>query len=93
MSLPNTITMTRNDGHFWPAMIFRHVFTLVVLIPLVVLLVIAVINPLWFRDQFFRWVETSVYKITQWRNYQVYTIYLGTDPKVWHTLKGTHDNT
>jgi uncharacterized BrkB/YihY/UPF0761 family membrane protein len=93
MSLPNTITMTRNDGHFWPAVIFRHVFTLVVLIPLVVLLVIAVINPLWFRDQFFRWVETSVYKITQWRNYRVYTIYLGTDPKVWHTLKGTHDNT
>jgi len=93
MSLPNTVTMTRNDGHFWPAMIFRHVFTLVVLIPLVVLLVIAVINPLWFRDQFFRWVETSVYKITQWRNYRVYTIYLGTDPKVWHTLKGTNDNT
>ena len=55
-------------------------------------LLVAVINPLWFRDGFFRWTESSVYKITQWRNYRVYSIYLGADPQIWHTLKGNNDN-
>ena len=92
MALPESIVLTRDGGRFWPAVIFRHVFTLVVLIPIFLVLLIAVINPLWFRDGFFRWTESSVYKITQWRNYRVYSIYLGADPQIWHTLKGNNDN-
>lgn len=80
--------MTRDGGNFWLAIAFRHITTAVLIIPIFLVLVLAVINPLWFRNTFFNWVEKLVYKITQWRNYRVYAIYLGTDPKMWHTLKG-----
>jgi hypothetical protein len=51
-------------------------------------LIIAIINPFWFRDGMFRFIETQVNKLSRWRNYTQYRIYLGCDPKVWHTLKG-----
>ena len=92
MALPESITLTRDGGKFWPAMIFRYTFTFCVLAPIFITLLVAVVNPLWFRDSFFRWVESSVYSITQWRNYKIYSIYLGADPKLWHTLKGNNDN-
>ena len=80
--------MTRDGGNFWLAIAFRYVTTAILIAPIFLALVLAVINPLWFRNTFFNWVEKLVYKITQWRNYRVYAIYLGTDPKMWHTLKG-----
>lgn len=85
--LPKEIKITKDGGNYWRAMAFRHAFTYVILIPVAILILIAVINPLWFRDDFFRWVESSVNKIAQWRNYRVYSMYLGMDPKVWHALK------
>jgi len=36
----------------------------------------------------FNWVERLVNRYTRWRNYVKYKIYLGTDPKLWHSLKG-----
>jgi hypothetical protein len=53
-----------------------------------VLLLAAVINPFWFRDWFFNVIERMVQKISNWRNYKKYAIYLGCDPKVWHALRG-----
>ena len=88
MSLPKSITMTRDGGNFWLALTFRHITTAVLITPIFLMLVLAIINPLWFRDRFFNWVEKLVYRITRWRNYRVYAIYLGTDPRMWHTLKG-----
>jgi hypothetical protein len=87
MALPRSIRMTRDGGRFWPAMLFRYSFTAVVIGPVFIAVVLGVINPLWFRDRFFGWVETTVNKITQWRNYRTYAIYLGADPHMWHTLK------
>jgi len=49
---------------------------------------VAIVNPLWFRSAMFDWVERGVNRLSQWRNYQKYRIYLGTDPKMWHTLRG-----
>jgi len=87
MALPKQITMTRDGGNWWRAMAFRQLITYLAIVPIIVGLIIAIINPLWFRDSMFNWVEKTVNKFTQWRNYRVYAIYLGADPEMWHTLK------
>lgn len=89
MSLPKEVKMTKDGGHYWKAMAFRHIFTYIILPFVFVAVLIAVINPLWFRDSLFRWLEQSVNKIAQWRNYHSYALYLGTDPEMWHALKDT----
>jgi len=53
-----------------------------------VALLIAIVNPFWFRSSMFEYVERTVNRLSQWRNYQKYRIYLGTDPRMWHTLRG-----
>ncbi len=88
MSLPKTVTMTRNGGHYWRAQAFRLVvgWSLLPLVTLV--LAIALINPFWFREDFFNWTTDRLNRFTRWLNYRQYGIYLGMDPRVWHTLKG-----
>ena len=82
------ITLTPGGGRYYQAMSF-HWASVVVSVPfLFVMLLIAVLNPLWFRDRMFNWVEHLVNRYTRWRNYIKYKIYLGTDPKLWHSLKG-----
>jgi hypothetical protein len=89
MGLPKTVTMTRNGGRFWRAQAVSLALTyLVMLLPVLVMLLLAVINPFWFRDRFFNWVERTVNRLSIWRNRLTYRIYLGTDPSVWHALKG-----
>jgi len=53
-----------------------------------VMLILAIINPFWFRSSFFNWVERTVNRLSIWRNRLTYRIYLGTDPELWHALKG-----
>ena len=87
MTMPKDITTTQDGGFYYRAIAFRYALTYPAL-PLVLLaLVVAVINPLWFRDDFFRYIERKINQFAQWRNYKQYAIYLGTDPKIWHTLK------
>jgi hypothetical protein len=87
MSLPKEITMTRDGGFYWRAQMFRYAFTYAIIIPVLIAVILAVINPFWFRDSFFRFMENRVNRIAQWRNYRMYALYLGCDPKMWHTLK------
>ena len=82
------IELGPGKGNFYKAMTFHWAIVSVCILPVCMALVIAVINPFWFRDDLFRWVEGGVNKLSRWRNYKKYHIYLGTDPKVWHTLKG-----
>jgi len=89
MGMPKTVTMTREGGRFYRAQAFSLFISYgVFLVPVVTVLVLAVINPFWFRDRFFNWVERTVNRVTIWRNRLTYRIYLGTDPSVWHALKG-----
>lgn len=82
------IQLRPGEGNYYRAMTF-HWFTVAVLfVPVLVLLLLAIINPFWFRDAMFRTIEAKVNQLTRWRNYTQYSIYLGCDPKVWHTLKG-----
>ena len=92
MALPKEIKMTRDGGNFWRAMAFRYAITYTIILPIIFAVLIAVLNPLWFRDSFFRLVENTVNKITRWRNYRTYALYLGTDPEMWHTLKDGNRN-
>jgi GTP cyclohydrolase I len=39
------------------------------------------------RNDFFNLIENTINKISRWRNLKMYTIYLGTDPELWHSLK------
>jgi hypothetical protein len=87
MALPETVKLTRDGGNYYRAITFWYVMTLLIFPVVTVLLVTAILNPLWFRDDFFRWVENTVNKMAKWRNYRQYGLYLGCDPEYWHTLK------
>ena len=89
MSLPKEVKMTKDGGNYYRGLAFHYAFTIPVCIVVFIAIVIAICNPFWFRDSFFRWVETKVNAITKWRNYKRYSIYLGTDPTMWHALKDT----
>jgi len=82
------IELRPGEGNYYRAMTFHWAVVTILIVPVFVALLIAIINPLWFRDDMFRWVESGVNRLSRWRNYKKYHIYLGTDPKMWHTLKG-----
>ena len=87
MSNYKTVTMTRDGGHYWRAMAFNWVFTVPVVIPVSLILLLAVLNPFWFRDSFFNYIHDRVNRISIWRNCKMYQIYLGCNPAVWHASK------
>lgn len=82
------IELTPEGGNFYWAMAFHWLIVTVCIVPVLAALLAAVINPFWFRSSMFNWIETGVNRLSRWRNYKKYHIYLGCDPKVWHTLKG-----
>lgn len=86
--LNKEIELTPGGGNFYWAMAFHWLIVAVCIVPVGAALLIAVLNPFWFRSSMFNWVEAGVNRLSRWRNYRKYHIYLGCDPKVWHTLKG-----
>jgi len=82
------IMLTPQGGNYIRAMLFHWFSVTVAIVPVAMLLLVAVVNPFWFRDSMFNWVERLVRRITRWRDYIKYRIYLGTDPKMWHALRG-----
>ena len=82
MSLPDRVDYTRTGGRYYRAMTWFY-FTIVVLMaPVLTLLLIGLLNPLWFRDDFLRWLQNTIERLTARRNYFMYRLYLGMDPKV-----------
>ena len=82
------IQLRPGEGNYYRAMAFHWTTVGVLIVPVLVSLILAIINPFWFRDAMFRFIESKVNQVSRWRNYTQYRIYLGCDPKVWHTLKG-----
>lgn len=82
------IQLRPGEGRYYRAMAFHWVTVSALIVPVCVALILAVINPFWFRDGMFRWIESKVNQLSRWRNYTQYRIYLGCDPKMWHSLKG-----
>ena len=82
------ITLTPEGGRFYRAMTFHWVTVAVLMPPLAIAMIAAILNPFWFRDSMFNWVERRINAFSRWRDYRQYAIYLGADPRMWHTLKG-----
>ena len=82
------IELRPGEGNYYWAMAFHWLVVGVAIVPVLIALILAIINPFWCRDSMFSWVERGVNRVSRWRNYKKYHIYLGTDPKLWHTLKG-----
>jgi hypothetical protein len=87
-NMSKEIELVPGGGRYYRAMTFHWVVVAVLIVPVAAALIVAIVNPLWFRSAMFDWVERGVNRLSQWRNYQKYRIYLGTDPKMWHTLRG-----
>ena len=81
------IHLTPDGGHFYKAMAYHWSITIAVLPFVLVLILAAILNPLWFRNDFFNYIERKIHQFGSWRNKVKYRIYLGTDPDVWHALK------
>jgi hypothetical protein len=86
--MPKIIKLTRTGGNYFGAIVFQFVFVGLLVIPVALALLLSIANPFWFRDNMFNWVEKTINRLSVWRNYTTYRIYLGCDPKMWHTLKG-----
>lgn len=82
------IVLTRQGGNYHRAMAFHWAVVAVAILPIAVLLIVGIINPFWFRNSMFNGIERLVRRITLWRDYVKYRIYLGADPKMWHALRG-----
>lgn len=85
------ITLTRDGGFFYRAMTVHFLITYSILPFIAVLLLLAIINPFWFREGYMRWCEQMTLRIARWRDKIKYRIYLGTDPEMWHALKDRND--
>ena len=82
------IELTPQGGRYYRAMAFHWAIVALLIVPVIAVLLVAVINPFWFRNAMFEFVERRVNQLSRWRNYQKYRIYLGCDPQMWHTLRG-----
>lgn len=85
------ITLTPGGGRYYQAMAF-HWLVVIVAIPIVLFFVIiglVVELIIRFLSIFsLEKVERVVNSLSRWRNYTKYRIYLGTDPEMWHRLRG-----
>ena len=86
-SIPQQVTMTKEGGFYYRMSAVFYLSIAISFIPIFLMLVVTLLNPLWFRDDLLIWFQNKVENFAQWRNRLLYRVYLGTDPEVWHALK------
>jgi hypothetical protein len=79
--------MTPEGGNWWRMRIMHWSILTVMFLPILTVLCVFLLNPLWFRDDLLIWFENKINAFSVWRNKLLYRIYLGMDPEVWHALK------
>ena len=79
--------MTPEGGNWWRMRITHWSILVILFPPIFVVLIIFLLNPLWFRDDLLIWFENRINNFSVWRNRLLYRIYLGADPEIWHALK------
>ena len=87
----SNITMTKEGGFYYKAVAFHWAFVSVAVVPVLILTLVALINPFWFRNNFFTLVENKVGQLARFRDRIKYRLYLGTDPAVWHAFKDNNE--
>ena len=71
-----TVTMTPDGGNWWRMRITHWTILAVVFLPSAALLLILLLNPLWFRDDLLIWFENKINDLSVRRNRLLYRIYL-----------------
>ena len=79
--------MTPEGGNWWRMRITHWTILVILFPPIFAVLVVFLLNPLWFRDDLLIWFENRINTFSVWRNKLLYRIYLGADPEMWHALK------
>ncbi len=79
--------MTPEGGRWWRMRITHWAILAILFPPIFAVLLIFLLNPLWFRDDLLIWFENRINTFSVWRNKLLYRIYLGADPEMWHALK------
>ena len=79
--------MTPEGGNWWRMRIMHWSILTIMFLPILTVLCVFLLNPLWFRDDLLIWFENKINCFSVWRNRLLYRIYLGMDPEVWHALK------
>jgi hypothetical protein len=82
-----TVSMTPEGGNWWRMRFIHWSILAVMFLPILAVLCVFLLNPLWFRDDLLIWFENQINAFSVWRNKLLYRIYLGMDPEVWHALK------
>jgi uncharacterized BrkB/YihY/UPF0761 family membrane protein len=80
-------TIKKGHGNYYRSVTFYYFITFLIMFPLIVLALLVVINPFWFRRAAADKFSNLCIGLNKWRNYKTYKIYLGADPTVWHALK------
>lgn len=57
------------------------------LIPFLVLVLLAIMNPLWFRSDFINWTERFSRKVAEWRDEKTYVKYFYDKAHLFDKLK------
>lgn len=89
--MKSEITLTKEGGFYYRAMTVHVLFVATIIVPALLVTILALINPFWFRQAMFQWVERKATKLARWRDRIKYRAYLGTDPEVWHALKDNNE--
>lgn len=79
--------MTKDGGFYYRAMLWHYTITYSFLALFIVVIIFAVLNPFWFRDQFMGKCEQWARRFSRWRDRIKARLYLGADPDVWYALK------
>jgi hypothetical protein len=56
------IELVPGGGRYYRAMTFHWVVVAVLIVPVAAALVVAIVNPLWFRSAMFDWVECGQHR-------------------------------
>ena len=57
-------------------------------LPLIVTLILAIVNPFWFRDDFLRWNERFAAKLAKWRDQLPFVKYYDDKAHLFDMIKG-----
>lgn len=82
-----TVTMTPEGGNWYRMKATHYGILAVMILPVLAVLCVLLLNPLWFRDDLLIWFENKMNDFSIRRNKLLYRIYLGADPELWHALK------
>lgn len=63
----NPSEMTRDGGNYFTAMVVHYILGIILATISLILVAIRVLNPFWFREYFYIWVDDIVWKFVDFQ--------------------------